>query len=507
MKLAAKPINLDIKGEDIILHEKVANKLGISCGDRVNITINGKILTGFICISDTLINKDEVGVLGDLKNELGDEKEILDISPAKKPSSVRYIKNKIEGIDFSKEEIFTLIEDVVKEKLTNAEIAAYLTAISIREMSLDETYWLIEAMVNYGEKIEFEEYPIMDKHSIGGVPGNKISLLIIPIVASAGLKIPKTSSRAITGAAGTSDIMEVFAPVKFKAEKIKEITNEVGGILAWGGATNIAPADDVLVRVEHPLSLDPRAQLLASVLSKKKAIGSDKVVIDIPTGKGTKVESKEEASKLARDFVELGNRLNMEIECAITYGGTPIGHSIGPAIEAKEALRALEGKKTPKSLLEKSYSISGMLIEMGGKARDGKGKEKAKNLLENGEALKKFKEIIKAQEGDPNISSDEISLGEYTKEIIAPSSGYVTNIENKKIIEIARTLGAPNDKGAGLEVNKKEGDEVEKGEKLLKLFSEEKWKLDEAMKKVKKEFPLDVEGFLLKKIPDFREIE
>lgn len=506
MKLVAKILNLDIKGENVILSEEVATRLGIRAGDRVRVTADGENTCSFLGVSSTLVGENEVGVLAGVEEELNlSSGEKVEVVPSKKPESVGCIKEKIEGNELSREQIKNFIRDIVDERLTNTEIAAYITAISINGMSMDETYWLTEVMVETGEKIEFEEYPIMDKHSIGGVPGNKISLLIVPIVAAAGLKIPKTSSRAITGAAGTADIMEVLAPVKFSAKEIFDITKKVGGTLAWGGATNISPADDVFVRVEHPLSLDPRPQLLASVLSKKKAIGSDKVVIDIPTGKGAKVKDKKEASKLARDFIELGNKLDMEIESAITYGGTPIGHAVGPALEAKEALGALENNETPKSLLEKSYSISGMLLEMAGKAEEGK--ERAKELLENGEALDKFKEIIEAQGGDPSIGSEDIRLGEHRKELIAPSSGYVTNVDNKKIIELARTLGAPDDKGAGLELYKKEGDEVEKGEKILKLFAEEKWKLKEATKNIEKDFPMDVEGFLLKRIPEFKEIE
>ncbi|PTD93375.1 AMP phosphorylase [archaeon SCG-AAA382B04] len=509
MKLVAKTIDLKIKGEDIILSEETATRLGVSSGDRVNLTSKGKTISTFIGVSSTLVEDDEVGVLGDIKEDLKiNEKEEIEVRPSKKPKSVSSIKNKVLGNKFTKEDLKTLVNDVVNEKLTNSEIAAYLTAISINGMDLDETYWLTKSMVETGDQIDFEEFPIMDKHSIGGVPGNKISLLIVPIIAAAGLKIPKTSSRAITGAAGTADIMEVLAPVKFSAEQIHKITNEVGGTLAWGGATNIAPADDIFVRVEHPLSLDPRPQLLASVLSKKKAIGSDKIVIDIPTGDGTKVENKEEAKKLARDFIELGNRFEIEIESAITYGGTPIGHAIGPALEAQEGLMALEGKKeAPKSLLEKSCSVAGILLEMGDKADEEEGKKKAKKLLKNGKALEKFKEIIEVQGGDPQISSQDIELGAFRKKLVAPSSGYVTNVDNQGLIKIARTLGAPADKGAGLRLYKKEGDEVEEGEKILELFSEEKWKLKEAKKSIKKNFPLDVEGILLKRMPEFEDIQ
>lgn len=162
----------------------------------------------------------------------------------------------------------------MEENLSEIELSAFITSSYIHGMTDDEVEWLTRAMIESGDTIEFDTHPIMDKHSIGGVPGNKISLLVVPIIAANGLLIPKTSSRAITGAGGTADLMEVLCPVEFSSQEVKEITEKVGGALVWGGATNIAPADDKLIRIEYPLSIDPYYQMLASIMAKKRSYRS-----------------------------------------------------------------------------------------------------------------------------------------------------------------------------------------------------------------------------------------
>jgi AMP phosphorylase len=243
---------------------------------------------------------------------------------------------------------------VVNNVLSEVELTAFVASLYMNEMTLDETAYLTKKMAENGEMLHLKRRPVFDKHSIGGVPGNKITLLIVPIVAAAGLTIPKTSSRAITSACGTADIMEVLAPVTFSSKEIEEIVERVGGIIAWGGGVNLAPADDIFIRVvEYPLAIDPHNLAICSVMAKKYAVGADFVVIDIPMGEGTKVGSMEEAKKFARNFVQLGERIGIDVECAITFGDKPIGRAIGPALEAREALRALEGEG-PSSLIEKS---------------------------------------------------------------------------------------------------------------------------------------------------------
>jgi AMP phosphorylase len=329
------------------------------------------------------------------------------------------------------------------------------------------------------------------------VPGNKYAPITVSIVAANGLTIPKTSSRAISSAAGTADIMEVVCNVEHDAQSIKRIAQRVGGALVWGGGMNLAPADDAIIRVEYPLSLDPPGQVLASVMAKKKAVGAEYCVIDIPMGEGAKISTSEEARRLARDFIILGERIGVTTRCAITYGGQPVGRAVGPALEIREVLSVLEGVKEPNSIIEKALSLSGILLELGGLARPDRGIELAKKTLESGKALKKFKDIIDAQGGNPDIKADDIMLGKYTYDLPSPKDGYIEAINNRAIIKIARSAGSPRDKGAGIMLRFKKGECTEKGVALLTIYADNKRKLDDAKTLASKLQPIRVEGMIL----------
>lgn len=503
MELKVHPLQIKAGRYKVALNTEDAKELGVRAGDRVQLK-DHSYLTAIVETGE-VIEKSTVGVYQECCEKLGKVCPLtIDIIPTSRPSSVGFIKKMMDRNKLTQEEIYQVVQDIVRDNLTEIELSAFVTTSYIHGMTSDEVEWLTRAMIDTGEKIEFDTHPIMDKHSIGGVPGNKISLLVVPIVAANGLLIPKTSSRAITGAAGTADLMEVLAPVEFSADEIKAITEKVGGIIAWGGATNIAPADDKLIRAEYPLSIDPRNQLLSSIMAKKGAVGADCVVIDIPVGSGTKVPTMEEGKRLARDLIELGERLGMSVECAMTYGASPVGRTVGPAVEVREALKVLEAMVGPNSLIEKSTGLAGILLEMGGVAVKGRGKELAMETLRSGKALKKLKEIIEAQGGNPNVTHSDIKPGEHRSEIASPADGYVIEFDNARIVEIARLAGAPVDKGAGVWIHKKKGETVKKGEPLFTVFADKGWKLTNALKSAEKANPIIVEGMLLERVQTFR---
>lgn len=319
--------------------------------------------------------------------------------------------------------------------------------------------------------------PICIHNSIGGVPGDKTTLLLVPIVAACGLVIPKTSSRAITSAAGTADRAEVLMPVDLGIEEMREVVDKTGGCIVWGGALHLAPADDIFIQVEHPLSIDPL--LLPSIMSKKKAVNAEYLVIDIPCGRGTKVKTIGDADLLAKDFIELGKKLGIRTQCAITYGEQPIGYTIGPGLEAMEALEVLGGKKSVPDLVDKATDIAGILLGMVGKKN---GKRMAVEALKSGKAEAKMREIISAQGGDGNIKPEEIEIGRHRMDICSESTGYVLWINNTGLAEVARAAGSPKDTGAGVRLYKKLGDHIKKGGPLFTIYSEKVRKLKRAEK-------------------------
>jgi AMP phosphorylase len=500
---------LDIAKRGVLLNRADARSIGVLDGDRVQV-INPKnriSVAAFVDTTSTIARQGTIGVYGITNERLSiEEGAEVDVWEAGRPASLDFIKKKMDGGKLTKEETLTVIRDVVNDDISAAELTAFITATYINTLDMDEVEHLTRAMVETGEQIKFASHPIVDKHSIGGVPGNKISLLVVPIIAASGLKIPKTSSRAITGAGGTADLMEVLAFVEFSASEVHQMTEKVGGAIVWGGATNIAPADDRIIIQEYPFKIDARGQMLASVMAKKYAVGANLVVIDIPVGQYTKIANLPEGRKLAREFIELGERLGMRVECALTFGDIPVGHSIGPKLEVIEALRVLEGATEPNSFIQKSLSLAGIALEMSGKASRGTGASMAQDILTKGKALEKFRQIIEIQGGDPNVKSDDIVPGEHQFVVKAPASGYVIGMNNRSLITLARTAGAPHDRGAGILLHAKRGKLVKVGDPLFTLFADRSWRLQKAIEEGRRLMPVLVEGMLLDRVPSTSEI-
>ncbi len=501
MKLKVRKIPIEAGKIIAVLSKNDAERLGVRALERVRIFARECEIVAITDVGEKFAKEGEILLSQDCFERFRiREGEVVEVKPEERPESVKFIRKKLHGSYLGYGEIEKIIRDVVEKKLSDIEIAAFLTALYIRGISMEEAESLTRAMIKTGKTLKFGKKPIVDKHSIGGVPGDKTSIVLVPVVASAGLVIPKTSSRAITSPAGTADRMECIAPVEFSAEEIVRIVNRTNACLVWGGALELAPADDIFIQIEFPLGIDP--MLFPSILSKKKSVGSEYVVIDIPTGRGAKVKTIEQAQDLGEDFVELGKRLGMQITCVSTYGEQPLGRAIGPALEAREALLALRGKG-PEDLKDKVCTLAGELFKMVGKGN----KALALRLLRSGKAYKKFREIVAAQGGNPDVKPKDIPVGEKTVEVRASRSGKVLWIYNHYIASVAKAAGAPKYKGAGIYLWKKTGERVKKGEKLFTIFAEKASKLRAAEKLVKENFPYVIgKGYgsemKLRKIPE-----
>ncbi len=452
-----------------------ATELGLRPHDRVEVRYGKTLKTAYIETTCTMVKPGYIGLRKESRKYGVTQGAIICIRPAPRPDSLGIIKKKLDDMELKKEEIYTLIKDIDQNRLTDIELGALVAAIYVQGFSERETINTTKAMVKHGKQITWNKECIVDKHSIGGVPGNRTTPIVIAIVAAVGLTIPKTSSRAITSPAGTADTMEVFCDVSFTPKQIKHIVNKTNACLVWGGSLDIAPVDDKLIRAEYPLSLDPEGQVIASVLSKKKSAGSKYVLIDIPMGDGAKVSRIDKARNLAKKFKLVGRKLDMHVECAITKGDGPIGRGIGPVLEAIDIMEILEGKG-PKDLREKSIELAALMLRMTGHGDE----EKARRMLDSGLALKKFNEIVVAQNGNPKMDLLKM-LGRYKESICADTSGTIEQISNTAICGIARIAGAPKDKGAGVYLYFKKGQKVNKGEKLFDIYAEKKHKLKNAL--------------------------
>ncbi|MDH5266901.1 MAG: AMP phosphorylase [Candidatus Bathyarchaeota archaeon] len=485
MKLRARLLNIQAGGRRIaILNDETASYLGVHSSDRVKITYKKEHLIAIVNIASNF-PRNCVGLYEEISRKLGIKaEEAVEVKLAEIPEALSYVRAKIGGRRLRENEIKMIIKDVVERHLSDVELASFVTALHIHGLSMDEVEGLSKAMVETGSTLILDRSPILDKHSIGGIPGDKASVLIVPIIAAAGLVIPKTSSRAITSPAGTADRVETLCPVNLTIEEIREVVNKTNGCMVWGGALELAPADDLFIQVEYPLAIDPL--LLPSIMSKKKAIGATHVVIDMPTGRGAKIETIGEAHALAHDFIDLGKRLGIEVECATTFGEQPLGYAIGPALEAREALSTIMGNG-PADLIEKATNIAGMLLEMVGIQS---GKQKAEDLLKSGKAERKLREIIEAQGGNPKIEPGDIKVGDKKAITRADEGGKVLWINNKSIAQLAREAGAPKDKGSGVILKTKIGRHVKRGGVLFEIYAERTTKLEAAVESARKLQPV-----------------
>jgi AMP phosphorylase len=461
-----------------------AEKLDLHPMDRIKV-VKGKqeeTIVVDIAATELIVPEGWIGLNREvteiLKVKTGDK---VGIVLARKPLSIDYIKKKLDGHVLIKKEFEQIVWDIVHNKLSEAEITYFVAACYTNNLTDAETVMLTKAMVSQGDKLKLDKYPIMDKHCIGGVAGNRTTMIIVPIVGAAGLTIPKTSSRSITSPAGTADTMEVLANVKLSLQRMTEVVKRVGCCIVWGGSLNLAPADDKIIKVERPLSIDAESQLIASIISKKLSVCSTHILLDIPCGKGAKIKHLKSAQILKHHFEELAKKLGIKVRVVITDGSQPVGNGIGPALEARDVLWILKNdERGPLDLKEKSLSLAGQLLEMGGKARRYKGYQMAKQILESGRAYEKMKEIIHAQ-GERIKEPDQIPISKFHFTIKSKVKGKVTSINNEAVTKVARVAGAPQSMSAGLYLHKHVGDHVARRDKLVTVYA----KCDEKLKYAK----------------------
>lgn len=399
-----------------------------------------------------------------------------------KEIAIKAIQKKLVGKRLTYKEIYAIMDEIAHERLSDI-LTTYFVASSFKEgYTEEELYFFTKAMVETGSRLKFKGI-VADKHSVGGIAGTRTTMIVIPIIASAGFKIPKISSRAITTPAGTADVMESIANVDFSIEEIEKIVNKIGGCVVWNGKLNIAPADDIIIRVEEPLMFESFDKIIISVMSKKIAAGTTHLVLDLPYGKTAKIHRLSDAQKVAKKFESLAKKFNIRVAFDINEMLEPAGRGIGPILEARDVLYVLEQDvDRPLKLEAKALRLAGLLLDLCYK--DAKinlnGEEEAKKILKNGLALKKFQEIVVAQGGIKEIKSSKLKLAKFKKDILAKTSGKIKDINNYNLNNIAKILGAPKDKQAGIYLHKKLDHAVSKNEPMMTFYANDQYLLKEA---------------------------
>jgi thymidine phosphorylase len=413
----------------------------------------------------------------------GDDVTVRHASPLE---SLTFLRAKVYGRKLDYPSLRSLIDDVGRGRVSDIHLAAFVTACAGGRLDQDEIVALTRAMVDTGERIRWPLSPVMDKHCVGGLPGNRTTMIVVPIVAACGVIMPKTSSRAITSPAGTADAMETLAPVNLDMATMRRVVEREGAFIAWGTGARLSPADDVLIRVERPLDLDSEAQLVASVLSKKLAAGSERVLIDIPVGPTAKVRSHAAAQSLGDSLVAVGAAVGLHVRVIQSDGRQPVGRGIGPALEAMDVMAVLRRDiDAPRDLRERSLMLAGTLLEMAGRAADGTGLGLAARTLDSGLALDKFIAICEAQ-GGMRVPPQ----APFRETVTAQNEGRIGAIDNRRLARAAKLAGAPRDPTAGAVIHVRLGDSVARGQPLFTLHAQSSGELAYALAYVDERAPI-----------------
>ena len=396
--------------------------------------------------------------------------------------AVDIIEKKKQGQIHSKEEIEFLINGYLDGTVDDYQMSAWLMAVCFRGLNFDETAYMTECFVNSGDILDFSELNthVADKHSTGGV-GDKVTLVLIPLLASLGVTCAKLSGRGLGMTGGTIDKLESIPGFNcmLSEENFKNQIKNIGAAIS-AQTPNLVPADGKIYALRDvTATVDNMSLICASVVSKKIASGADIIVLDVKYGNGAFIKTEEDARVLANLMIEVGKKLNRKIDAVITSMEQPLGECVGNSLEVIEALEFLNGKMS-EDLYDVTLEIAARTLILAGIAANF---DEAKNLIDDaitsGRALSKFKEIIESQGGNPAVAEDYslFEIGKNTLIVKAKKTGYVHGLNALDIAHACKLLGAGRDKksdkidfGAGCVIDKKEGDYVQEGDILLTLY-------------------------------------
>ena len=485
MSYFLKAKKLDItSGDNLIclINDKDAEQygVGLNSGDRVELKIEN-IEKPIIVVIDTtneFVEEGQIGIYEDIWQEYGIENDaVVEIKLFNKSEAIEAIKKKLAGHELNYEDLYVIMKDIASGHLSNIFKTLFIASGYNPGFNDDEIKYMTKALALTGEVLKFTGLTA-DKHSIGGVAGKGITPIVVPIIAANGIIVPNTSTRAVTSASATTDMLEVIMPMSFKKEQLEEMIEKSGAFMVWGGGLDLAPADDEIIKIQKAIGIESIDKFVASILAKKIAQGVKTVIFDVPTGKGAKI-TDEEFEEVKNKFETLGKEFDINVVIYKRQVKGIDGNAVGPVLECKEFLMIYEQNENRSLQLEnEALKMAGVLLENVEKAEKGKGFDLAKETLLSGKAYKKFQEIVKNQGGDENIKSQDLKIGDKVYEYKAPKNGLITRMNNKRIFEIARALGNPRIKEAGLYFHVQVGQKVKEGDLLVTLYANSDSRLD-----------------------------
>ncbi len=478
----AKTKIVDIhEGEQLVvlINEQDAWEHGITSMDKVSLIYDDKEFVFDVDLSNTYVQRWEVGIFEDIREKYKMRSgQLVTVSFTKNTSeSLDALKKWLTGKRLNKQEILAIMKDISNNRFTDV-LTTYFSAMGFFLPSKDEDlYRMAEAMAKSGEMLHFPGV-VADKHCMGWVPGNETTMIMIPLLTSLGIKMPKTFSKAITTPAATGECVSVLMDISFSKKEIEDLVGKNNCCLVRWGGLDLAPADEKLIKVAYPLSMQSYSRTIVSIMAKKYAMGINHSLIDIPVGPTAKVPDMKTARLLKKKYEYVGKKLGMKVHVEMTPALQPIGAGIGAVLQVREVLRVLQQHtQRPMDLEKKAVYLASKIIELVGMAKGKDAEKLAYGQLISGKAWEMMQKIISAQHGDPKVLSEKLKLAKIQKDIVAEKNGIVKYIDMKVVNVTARTLGSPLDLQAGLYLHKKLGDAVKKGEVIYTMYANDEGKI------------------------------
>ena len=485
LKVQILPVK-DAETLNVVLNERQALWFWVMAKDKITITksnwekitsnvlVSSKIPTGTLWVYENLIERFPL-----------ENWEIIGIEIAEASSTANEaIRKKMRWETISYDEMYAIIKDISEWKLSEIMMTYYVASSFFYPTTDNETYQTAKAMAECGVMFKYPKWEIVaDKHCIGWVPWNETTMIIIPILASLWIKMPKNFSKAITSPAATWECVNVLMDINFDKEWIEKLIKENNCCLVRWWWLDLAPADDKLIKVQYPLAMQSRAKVVSSIMAKKYAMWVTHSVIDIPVWDTAKVKTMEEALDWKQKFEYVGKKLWMKVAVQITPANEVIWNWVWAILQVREVLRVLQQHaKRPLDLEAKAIFLSSKIIQIVWLAKWRDAERLAKKQLTSWAARKMMQKIIKSQNWrNPNIQSEELQPWIFTKEILADKNGKIKKVNLHNINHIARRLGCPAINEAWLYFSKRLWDKVKKWDVLFTMYATSENKIDLAL--------------------------